>query len=349
MSIFSGGEIVRTTRGFGRYWKKPKTASEKTALVNQFDAAATIEFGFSITELQELLGTAMNIGRDIHPSVAHLSLRELMARLANQLGWTQERVGQALELLSLKPRSDFLKLDPPFKAADVFPWKFNRPLSYLRCPFLHRERNGEVEVLWGIRHLNTVSQYLIYLCLNGRLKAQKKEMQQVMGQLRNVEGENFNDQVADLLKQNLKLIVERRVKKIDKLKIMGEKGDLGDIDVLVAAPEKHTLMVIECKNFAIARAPHQMSKELEDLFTGRTKKNGKGREKSAVEHHQERVDWIRKHLKEVLTYLGLEPTDDWKVEPLIVTDYELATPHLWSSPIPVVSLVELSKALSEKT
>ncbi len=339
MSIFTGGEIVRTTGEFGRYWKKPKIATEKSAFVAQFDAAATIEFGYSITELLEFFGAAMDIGRDIHSSVACLPLRELIVRLANQVGWTTERVGQALELLSLKPRSDFLKPDPPYKPADVYPWKFNRPLSYLRRPFLHRKPNSEVEVLWGIRHLNTVRQYLIYLCLNGRLNAQSKKMKQVMSELRNIEGEEFNDQVADLLEQNKILIVRRRVKKIGKLEIRGARGILGDIDVLVADSQRKRLMVIECKNFALARAPHEMANELAELFQGR------GKEKSAVQHHQERVNWVCNHQGEILTWLGLEPTADWKVEPLIVTDYELLTPHLWASPIPVVSLVEMSKNL----
>jgi len=344
MSIFTGGEIVRATRRFGHYWRKPKTDPEKSGFVAQFDAAATNDFGYSITELLEFFRATMDIGRDIHPSVACLPLRELIVHLANKLGWTPERIGQALELLSLKPRSVFLKPDPPYQPADVFPWKFNRPLSYLRRPFLHRKRNGEVEILWGIRHLNAISQYLIYLCLNGRLKAGKK-MAQVMGELRNIEGEEFNDQVADLLEQNTALIVKRRVKKIDNLKIQGEKGILGDIDVLAADSHRKRLMVIECKNFALGRAPHEMANELEELFTGKEKKNGKGKEKSAVEHHQERVDWIINHLEKVLIWLKLEPTTDWTIEPLIVTDYELATPHLWRSPIPVVSLVELSNNL----
>ena len=163
--------------------------------------------------------------------------------------------------------------------------------------------------------------------------------------LRNQIGEEFNDKVANIIEQEKKLIVRPRVKKIDKLQIKGEKGILGDIDVLVADTEKNVLRVIECKNFALARIPHEMKNELEELFIGKKKKNGK-REKSAVEHHQERVDWIRKHLNEVLTWLRLDSNNNWQVQPLIVTDYELATPHLWNSPIPVVSLVELSKMLS---
>jgi len=341
LSVFSGGEIVRATREFRGYWRSAKVSPEKPALATRMDAAASIEFGYSITELQELFGEAINIGSKVHPSVASLPLKDLISGLANQLGWTLEGVSQALELLSLKPRSDFLKPTPPYQPADVYPWKFNRPLSYLRRPFLLRERDGELEVIWGIRHLYKASEYLIYLCLNGRLKAQNNEMKQVMSGLRNQEGEEFNDQVADLLEQDPKLIVHRRVKKIGKLEIKGEKGLLGDIDVLVADPKRLRLRVIECKNFELARAPHEMANELAELFKGR------GKEKSAVEKHQERVDWISQHLQEVMTWLGLDPNADWKVESLIVTDYELATPHLWSSPIPVVSLVELSQTLSQ--
>ncbi len=149
------------------------------------------------------------------------------------MGWSLERVNQAINLLALKSRIDFLKPDLPHQGGDVYPWKFNRALSYLRRPFLLRERDEKTEVLWGIRHLNTVSQYLVYLCLNGRLKAKSSEMKQVMSVVRNEQTKEFNNEVADLLEQNTTLIVRRRVKKIGKSKIQGEQGVLGDVDVLL--------------------------------------------------------------------------------------------------------------------
>jgi hypothetical protein len=167
-------------------------------------------------------------------------------------------------------------------------------------------------------------------------------MKQVMSVVRNEQTKEFNDEVADLLEQNPALTVRRRVKKIGKSKIQGEQGVLGDVDVLAIDPRNFSIKVIECKDFALARAPHEMKNELDELFLGRDKKNR--REKSAVEHHQERVEWIRSHLSEVLSEFGLDPNATWAVEAMIVTDYELATPHLWSSPIPVVSLSELSRA-----
>jgi len=341
VSVFAGGEIGRATRSFNRHWHRPQKSSEKPNFVAQMDAASAIEFGFSITEIHEMLGEAIRIGRELHPTVAILPLEDLIRRFSEGLDWSLERVNQAIDLLALKPRLDFLKPDPPHLGGDVYPWKFNRALSYLRRPFLLRERDEKTEVLWGIRHLNTVSQYLVYLCLNGRLKAKSAEMKQVMSVVRNEQTKEFNDEVADLLEQNPALTVRRRVKKIGKSKIQGEQGVLGDVDVLVIDPRNFSIKVIECKDFALARVPHEMKNELDELFLGRNKKNK--REKSAVEHHQERVDWIRNHLPEVLSEFGLDFDATWAVEAMIVTDYELATPHLWSSPIPVVSLSELSK------
>lgn len=342
--IFAGGEIVRATKGFKRHWTESESLETKSELVVQMDAAATVEFGYSITELQELFGEAISIGRSIHPTVATLPLKELISYLSARLGWSQERVSQAVELLSLKARSDFLEPESPYQPADVYPWRYNRSLSYLRRPFLCRKQGGVTEVVWGIRHLYAASQYLLYLCVGGRLKVQSSEMKKVTGNLRNKQGEEFNDEVADFLEQNLKLVVRRRVRKIGKVKIQGKSGDLGDIDVLVADPKNFCIKVIECKNFNFARAPHEMKNELEELFMGRLKGNGKW-EKSAVEHHQERVDWVHSHLHEVLTWLHLDPSAHWKVEPLVVTDYELVTPYLWTSSISVISLLELARAL----
>ncbi len=57
------------------------------------------------------------------------------------------------------------------------------------------------------------------------------------------------------------------------------------------------------------------------------------------------VEWVNKHLNEILRWLSLDLSAHWKVEALIGTDWELVTPHLWASSIPVVSLLELSKTL----
>ncbi|MDJ0515712.1 MAG: hypothetical protein QNJ74_05385 [Trichodesmium sp. MO_231.B1] len=342
LSIFMSGETTRITESFERYWKTPQIPTEKSEIVKKIDAAASIEFGYSITEICELLEEAIDIGKKFHPTVICLPLESFITHLATQLNWNEEKVTKAIELLSLSQRSDFLKPDKPFQGRDIYPWKFNRLLSYLRRPFLQRQKNNKVEIIWGIRHLYEAQEYLIQLFLTGRLQAKSKEMKEVISKITNQTGEDFNNKIADWFQQDSKLIVRRKVEKIGKIKIQGKKGKLlGDIDVLVADPKNLCIKIVECKNFSMARAPNQMKNELDELFMGRGK--GESRKKSTVEHHQERVKWVNNHLQEVLIWLSLNPNLNWKVEAIIVTDEELSTPHLKSSPIPVISWIELCK------
>ncbi len=342
MTFFMSGETTRITEAFDRYWETPQIPTDVLEFKKKIDAAASIEFGYSITEICELLRETINIGKKIHPTVVCLSLENFITCLATQLNWKEERVTKAIELLSLSQRPDFLKPDKPFQGRDIYPWKFNRLLSYLRRPFLLRQKNNKIEIIWGIRHLYEVKKYLIQLCLSGKIQAQSNEMKQIISKITNQAGEDFNNKIADWFEQDSTLIVHLRVEKIDEIKIEKEKGKpLGDIDVLVVDPKSLCIKIIECKNFSMARAPHQMKNELDNLFIGKGK--GKSRKKPAIEHHQERVKWVNNHLQEVLTWLSLDPNLNWKVEAIIVTDEELSTPHLKSSPIPVMSSVELSQ------
>lgn len=345
-TVWTDGEIFRTKENFDKYWQKINKSSQKPDIVTQIDNAASVEFGYSITELHKIIGEAFRIGKQINPTVACLSFRDFVTCLAQELNWTEKRVEQAIELLCLKPRSNFLKPNSPFKSVDVYPWKFNRSLSYLRRPFLIHEYNGELQVIWGIRHLNSVVKYLKDICFNARLKANTDDMKKIMSHLRNIEGEYFNERVADLCEKNPRLIVKRQVKKIGKNKIARNNGnDLGDIDVLVANPRKKILQVIECKNLELARTPHEMANEIEQLFIGKEKNNGKDRSKSFIEKHQARVDWINAYLTEVLNWLGLNSASSWKVEGLVITSCELFTPHIHSSNIQVFSFVQFAKIM----
>ena len=182
-------------------------------------------------------------------------------------------------------------------------------------------------VLWGNRHLYRAALTLLRLCLSGRFQASSQEMKRVMGTILHGEGKAFNDAVVAALKGNPELIVAPRVKGI---------GDLpGDIDVLVANPARRRLGILECKDFAMARMPHEIDFELKKLFEG---KHG---EKTMIE---KRADWARGHVGDLLNWLGLGEAKNvsrWHVEPLIVVSQELLSPHLRRSSIPVVSLQKL--------
>jgi len=330
LPVVTAREFSDAIRGFGQHWQRDVDTPHDAELWARIDAATTQEFGCSMSDLQALLATAWIISEDLDPGVACLPLEALLDRLAARLPWPRERIQRALELLSLVSRQEFLAPPAPYKQAEVYPWRFNRQLSYLRRPFVWRERNGTVEVVWGNRHLYRSLFYLNELCFSGRLSAQARtpEMQRLMGQFLNQRGEAFNDQVADFLAQHAgaEVIVDRRVQGIGELR--KSKGPPGDIDVLVVDPGEKRVWVIECKDFAAAHMPHQIANELENLFLGKSGKESKV---------ARRVAWVREHLDAVLEWYKVERMGRWEVEPLIVVSQELFTPYLRRSPIRILS------------
>jgi hypothetical protein len=330
LPVVTAREFSDAIRDFGQHWQRDVDTAHDAELWARIDAATTQEFGTSMTDLQMLLATAWIISEDLDPGVVCLPLDACLDRLAARLAWPREHIQRTLELLSLVPRQEFLAPPAPYKQAEVYPWRFNRQLSYLRRPFVWREQNGSVEILWGNRHLYRSIFYINELCFSGRLSAQActPEMQRLMGEFLHQRGEAFNDQVADFLEQHAGagVIVERRVKAIGELR--KRKGPPGDIDVLVIDPGERQVWVIECKDFAAAHMPHQIANELEHLFLG------KGGKESKVER---RAAWVREHLDAVLDWYKVKRTEGWMVEPLIVVSQELFTPYLRRSPIRILS------------
>lgn len=335
------GDIRRSTQFFGVHWRKsPATEQSPDNELIQLDEAAIAEFGFSLTEQLDFIVAAMDVGETTNPGAPCLPRDEFVERQMQELGWEAEKVSRALDLLSLCPRKDFLNPDPPYRGEDVYPWRYNRALSYLRCPFVIRHVDDEgcdTEVLWGTRHLTNFWKNIAALCRQGRLKARSPQMTRLMGEFNRRRGSEFNDTVAELFAQKPDLIVRSRVKRVGALRLQGPQGDLGDIDVLVADPKRRHLMPIECKDLALARTPYEMSSEITNLFRGTPVK------KSIVDLHQRRVQWIREHLPDVLAWIGINDSRRWKLRPLIVVDQELFTPYLQSSPIPIMSIETLKR------
>jgi hypothetical protein len=330
LSVVTAHAFSEAIRDFGQHWQRDVDTAHDVKLWARIDAATNKEFGSSMTDLQTLLATAWIISEDLDPGVVCLPLEKFLDRLAARLGWAHEHIQGTLELLSLVPRQDFLVPPTPYKPAEVYPWRFNRQLSYLRRPFVWRERNGSIEVLWGNRHLYRSMFYLNELCFSGRLSAQARtpEMQRLMSHFLNQRGEEFNDKVADFFTQHVGtgVIVERRVKAIGELS--KHKGPPGDIDVLIIDPGKRRVWVIECKDFTAAHMPHQIANELEKLFLG------KGGKESKVER---RARWVRENLDSILEWFKVGGRGKWKVEPFIVVSQELFTPYLRRSPIRILS------------
>lgn len=326
-----GEQIAKSSDGFGRNWPVPKANIEPNSVVLDLDSASSLEFGFTMTEISEFFGAVQVIGYEIGPGYSVSPLTEFVGRISRELEWAPHRVNEAVTLFSLGPRQDFLEPPSGFTKVDVYPWRFNRALSYVRRPLLLRNSGGGTQVLWGNRHVDTARENLLMLCFTGRLKATTDEMRQFLGKRQNQAGKDFNRNVADIVRGHVGTHVKERVKKIGHFRL----ANLGDIDVLALDAKRKQIVVIECKDLSVARTPHELATEVNELL------HGSPGERSDIAKHQDIVSWVKKHVPDVVGLFGIQPTKNWKVASFLVVDQALMTAHLSACPVKVLTINQL--------
>jgi hypothetical protein len=333
LHLHASEQIDRATDAFGKHWL-PAADSSKRPLdeVHQIDAAFQAEYGYTLTELTTVMADCFAVGTTQKSAVKKSPANELSERLSRSTGYPRANVDQILEDLSLKSHADFLDPPAPFEKEDVYPWRFGRPLSYMRRPLIHTTQDEEQIYMWGNLHLHDSISYILDMCLSGRLQARatSQELRSLLARFNQQRGSAFTDRVFKVFDGYGSLVADSNLKKIGKERIAKDGDDLGDIDVLVINPRRRKVLVAECKDLSIARIPYEMANELETLFEG---KDGP----ATVDRHQRRTEWIEANLRLVLEHYGVEIEGSWEVQPVLFIDEEMLTPHIYESPMPVIS------------
>ncbi len=333
-------QIMRSSAAFPSMFEgQTDPAPDPPISASDFDAATKAEFGVSITQIAEFLEALVAVGAEQPGPTKCLPEMEVRKRVASLLPWSEIELDAAFSLLTLEPRAAFLDPPPGFARRDLYPWAFNRRLSYLGRPLLRREMcGGAPELLWGTRALIRATEYLFHQLVEGRLKGQSDQMRSLQGRITNHSGEVFNDRVAEAYEAVQGLIVRRRVASIAGRNIEREPGQpLGDIDVLVAAPSSKELLLVETKDFSAARTPAEFSNEEKKL-------------RKALKTHGERFTWLRAHLRDALRGLDIDGSaaGEWRVKQLVVVSSEVFTPALRKLPVPVITLANLRDDLAPR-
>jgi len=124
---------------------------------------------------------------------------------------------------------------------------------------------------------------------------------------------------------------------------MAEAGrPLGDVDVLVAEPSKRRLLAIEAKDVAGTLTPSELASALKKTFGTATE----GR--SAMQQHELRLEWLRAHLREVLSEFGLDTTAaaSWAVEGLFMTSRAVPAAYTPDPALPILALRDMRRQLT---
>lgn len=339
MRVWAGGEISRRSAAWRGEKKQQQYAEEENRLKKRFSEASAKEFGYSFDEFTAIVGAAIELGMGTKAAVVRMSIDDFVKKISSLSELAPERIRVVLPSLTLEPRQQFLKPSAPFVPRDVYPWRFFRPLSLSRRPFVARHTDGAKEMIWGPGHLAHIPGYFRSMCLSGRLQATTQEMRQVVGTAVNFAGRQFNTEVAELLARNPDWVVQERVAKIGGTRIADHGGNtLGDVDVLAISPREKRVYVLECKDMAVARTPRELANEIAKLLGPWS--GGK----PAAEKHGRRVVWITENLRSVIEWGSGTFTRKWQVFGGIVTSMELFGPMLRRTPLPIASLDQVRRS-----
>jgi hypothetical protein len=323
---------------------EPHSSLSSSERTTELDRAAAHEFGVTFSQLADVIAciTVLGSRQETDPRIA---LRTDLERdLVERLGWERSQIEAALRVLVLERRADFLSPPRPFARADVYPWRFNRRLSYLSKPIVTWvDPDGAEYLVWGSRHIVHAYENLMALCLTGRYRATSPQLTRLIGMQRDAYGKGFARRVADVASRASGVLVRTEIDRVGGLRLERSRGQsIGDVDVLVVDRYHRVVWAIEAKSLAVARTPTELANEVGEIL-----KSSSG-DSASAEIHMERVEWLRRHRRELLADVGLasEKAGRWQVRALIVTETELLSPHVVSAAIPVISLRRLAVAVT---
>lgn len=243
----------------------------------------------------------------------------------------KDTISLIIESVSLKRRDKYLPAPKPFRNEDVFPWRFNRELSFVRRPILIRDD----EMIWGNRQLSHMILFVLDLIDNGKLKTKSNEMKSLIGEISNVRGAEFNELVFRKLKSFNAFDVYSNVSKVNRNKIAENKNPLGDIDVLIIDKRHHKIIAGEVKEFNVSRNPYEMYLEYKKMFENTKKK------RCFYDKHSRRVDWCSNHVEDFKIQYNLEDVE-WEVVGLFILDQPLISTEIYHKDIKMLTEKELS-------
>ena len=147
-SIRSSHDTKSHQEHFAYHWEQPVHTVD-TEAIGSLDTAVTAEFGFSMTDLKSLIDSMTNLSVELSTDPSVLQRSQVVDHVVKEMNCAEDLVDRILSEISLSPRADFF----PHKKSDVYPWRFNRNLSYMRRPLILRENDSNHTLMWGVQTL----------------------------------------------------------------------------------------------------------------------------------------------------------------------------------------------------
>ncbi len=292
------------------------------------------EYGYSFDEFCNCIFEMITYGNQTNNEVKKADKSELITWLVdNNVSLNSDKVNKIIQDISLIKRESFLKPPKPYRKEDVYPWRFNRELSFTRRPVIIIQN----EVIWGNRQLFHMLKFTLDLIYEGKLKTRGNRLTKLIGEISNKRGDDFNNQVFNKINQISNFIVDKNIKKINYKRIADENGNtLGDIDILYIIPDIKQIVLAEVKDFNFSKNPYEMDLEYQKMFVDKGDKN------CFASKHKRRYKWVNVHLEDIKTHYGLEDID-WTVKDIFIVSEAIISNAFYEAGATIIKYDEISK------
>lgn len=319
--------------------KKPKEKDEEQIKIDQ---AFEADWGVSYTKILEFLYGCHIIAIKRQTTVLEISdgdLKDEIRKVYPDI--TGEDATKCLDRLSLDKRADYLTPPAGLSGKDIFPWVYNRELSFLRRPIVRYQlEDDSISCLFGFRSCLMAGLQLTDLMYSGRLKNVGKSMGDLLGQFEAKKGRAFNEEVRAFLQKIPELAVWTHDVPIKPKSILDADKDYGDIDVMAYNPATNVLYSIECKNTNTAKNVREMKTEM-DSYLGRGENPDTDKKRALVLKHLRRHQWLLNNMEQVKSVVGATETPT--IKSMMLTAAVIPTSYLKreDTPLSILNYPEL--------
>lgn len=312
---------------FGERFEEISGSRENSSIypsLDEMDAAFQSEWGVSYQNIVTVCTSMSQMCVSRGEGILQIEEKNVINEVCKLSKLSNKVVRKVLGRLVLQARDLYLTAPDGFKNIDIYPWRYNRELSFTRR-FIVRETDNEgiVYLTFGLRNAIASYKQLTYLLMQGQLivENERSDLHKLVSKFSNIKGKLFNEQVRKYLKEHSSLIVIPYDVKISTFSPFNANDNYGDIDVLAFDTESELAYNIECKDTVMAKNIYQMKTEM-DKYLGRNANDNS----ALISKHYKRHVWLNEHKRELAEFLGV--TEVKEIKSFVLTASVLPVAYL---------------------
>jgi len=313
----------------------PKTG-ERDSYNENVNEVFKREWGIGIYDMMALSYFIAYFLYERGKSVEMFNKKELVDAIKLSSDFAENEINSYISVLAFPQRLDILKPPSGFANSEIYPWRYNRRLSYIMKPIVCITKDNDEFLIISARHLWMSSENIVAAFGNGILKVnpEYKGILQLIADQNSIKGKEYREEVYEWLRDNTTAGVIQHEVKISPRGYFKSSSDMGDVDILAIDDSKRIIYSIECKNTHQAKVAYEFRMEI-DSYLGTSNKSG------LISKHVNRDKWLNENKETIVQKLGLQ--GKYAIYSLVVSKHVLPTKFLQSIGIKVISFHELKK------